>query len=106
MDPLTATAAAVSIVCGIVAAVDSAQSLYVRRKRRKAEEAALALAGTPHISNTNTIVIVDTGRPMDAFEFSVRMNYLLSRLGRQLLDGMITTHPPFSSPCPSCRGSC
>ncbi len=96
MDPLSATAAAVSIVCGIVGAVNSVQTMHERRKRKKEGTAAVAV-GAPQISNS--VVLLDNGQAMDAFEFSVRMNYLLSQLGQHLLDGMDRTPlTPFLKP--------
>ncbi len=87
MDPITAAAAVVSAVCAIVGAVNAAHELHDRRKQRKAKEASVAASG-PGPDAQSAIV------PLGAFRLSVRINYLMSRLGRHNLDGGCWGHFP------------
>ncbi len=85
MDPITAAAAVVSAVCAIVGAVNAAHELHDRRKQRKAKEVSAASSGSGPDAQSAIV-------PIRAFQLSVRVNYLMSRLGRHSLDGGCQGH--------------
>ena len=85
MDPISAAAAVVSAVCAIVGAVNAAHELHARRKERKGKKASAAASGSGPGAQSAIV-------PIGAFKLSVRVNYLMSRLGRHSLDGGCQDH--------------
>ncbi|KAH7303101.1 hypothetical protein B0I35DRAFT_194982 [Stachybotrys elegans] len=73
MDPFTATTAVIAAICAIVGAINTAQQMYNEHKGKKAEKAERVslMDGSPEANTSSS-----------AFEFTQRMNNLVSRFGR------------------------